>query len=96
MYVALIDHHFWRFGKNYQKHFLFIDTDTRLAKFIGDLKELSAKLLITKMTGYLSKNYRFRTKLPPSAGGKMTVSAPYLIFVIFFTQPQFEAWKFYT
>ena len=46
--------------------FLFIgkiiDIDIRHPKFIGDLKELSTKLSISKMMGDLSKNYRYRKK----------------------------------
>ena len=46
--------------------FLFIgkiiDIDIRHPKFIGDLKELSTKLSISKMMGYLSKTYRYRKK----------------------------------
>ena len=39
-----------------------IDIDIRHPKFIGDLKELSTKLSISKMMGDLSKNYRYRKK----------------------------------
>ena len=42
---------------NYQQ---IIDINMRLTKFIGDLKELSEKLSISKMKGNLSKNYWYR------------------------------------
>ena len=40
-----------------------IDIGRRLPQIIGNLKELSAKLLTPKMTGELSKIYRYRKKL---------------------------------
>ena len=39
-----------------------IDIGQRLPQIIGDFRELSAKLSISKMTGNLSKNYRYRKK----------------------------------
>ena len=39
-----------------------IDIGRRLPQIIGDFKELSAKLSISKMTGELSKIYRYRKK----------------------------------
>ena len=39
-----------------------IDIGQRLPQIIGDLRELSAKLLISKMTAELSKIYRYRRK----------------------------------
>ena len=39
-----------------------IDIGRRLPQIIGDLRELSAKLSISKMTGELSKIYRYRKK----------------------------------
>ena len=40
-----------------------IDIGRRLPQIIGDFRELSAKLSISKMTGELSKIYRYRKKL---------------------------------
>ena len=45
----------------------------RLPQNIGGLRELSAKLVMSKMPGKLSKNYRYRKKkifCPPLAGGQ--------------------------
>ena len=39
-----------------------IDIGQRLPQIIGDFRELSAKLSISKMTGELSKIYRYRKK----------------------------------
>ena len=39
-----------------------IDIGQRLSQIIGDFRELSAKLSISKMTGELSKIYRYRKK----------------------------------
>ena len=39
-----------------------IDIGRRLPQIIGDFRELSAKLSISKMTGELSKIYRYRKK----------------------------------
>ena len=39
-----------------------IDIGRRLPQIIGDFRELSAKLLISKMAGKLSKIYRYRKK----------------------------------
>ena len=39
-----------------------IDIDLRHPQIIGDLKKLSAKLSISKLTAKLSKNYRYRKK----------------------------------
>ena len=39
-----------------------IDIGRRLPQIIGDFGELSAKLLISKMAGKLSKIYRYRKK----------------------------------
>ena len=39
-----------------------IDIDRRLPQIIGDFRELSAKLSISKMAGKLSKIYRYRKK----------------------------------
>ena len=39
-----------------------IDIGRRLTQIIGDFRELSAKLSISKMTGELSKIYRYRKK----------------------------------
>ena len=69
-----VDPHFWLFGRKYRKnyrkpiyrHFSNYRQNYRyryeISKFIGDLKELSAKLSISKLTGDLSKNYRYRKK----------------------------------
>ena len=40
-----------------------IDIGRRLSQIINDLKELSANLSISKMTGELSKTYRYRKKM---------------------------------
>ena len=67
--------HFWLFGRKYRKnyrkpiyrHFSNYRQNYRyryeISKFIGDLKGLSAKLSISKLTGDLSKNYRYRKKI---------------------------------
>ena len=39
-----------------------IDIGQRLPQIIGDFRDLSAKLSISKMTGELSKIYRYRNK----------------------------------
>ena len=39
-----------------------IDVGRRLPQIIGDFRELSAKLSISKITGKLSKIYRYRKK----------------------------------
>ena len=39
-----------------------IDIGRRLPQIIGDFRDLSAKLSISKMTGELSKIYRYRKK----------------------------------
>ena len=39
-----------------------IDIGRRLPQIIGDFRDLSAKLSISKMTGELSKIYRYRNK----------------------------------
>jgi len=39
-----------------------IDIGRRLPQIIGDFRELSAKLSISKITGELSKIYRYRKK----------------------------------
>ena len=39
-----------------------IDIDQRLPQIIGDFRELSANLSISKITGELSKTYRYRKK----------------------------------
>ena len=71
------DPHFWLFGRNYRKsyrkpiyrHFSNYRQNYRyryeIFKFIGDLKELSAKLPLSKLTGDLSKNYQ-KTDLSPT------------------------------
>ena len=47
--------HFSNYRPNYQYRY-------KISKFIGDLKELSAKLSMSKLTGDLSKTYRYRKK----------------------------------
>ena len=54
-YGKAIYRHFSNYRQNYRYRY-------EISNFIGDLKELSAKLSISKLTGYLSKNYRYRKK----------------------------------
>ena len=54
-YRKPIYRHFSNYRQNYRYRY-------EISKFIGDLKELSAKLSISKLTGDLSKNYRYRKK----------------------------------
>ena len=55
-YRQPIYRHFSNCRQNYRYRYV-------ISKFIGDLKELSAKLSISKLTGDLSKNYRYRKKI---------------------------------
>ena len=52
-YRKLIYQHFPNYRQNYRYRY-------KTFKFIGDLKELSAKLLISKLAGDLLKNYWYK------------------------------------
>ena len=48
------------------------------------------------MQGTLSEKKRDVGKIPKREGRVRPKPTTYFIFVNFFTQPQFEAWEFYT
>ena len=72
-FVSNFDYNFWCFG-SYQKIIesryigisptidKIIDIGRRLPQIIGNFRDLSAKLSISKLTGELSKIYRYRKK----------------------------------
>ena len=75
IFVWNFDYSFWRFleeiiGKVIESRYIgifpifykIIDISRRLPQIIGDLNKLSATLSISKMTGELSRIYRYRKK----------------------------------